>query len=92
MIKTFAHRGLERLFATGSTAGVQTMHVKRLRLVLALLDQATRIEDMDAPGLRLHPLKGKLKGLWAVTVQANWRITFKFENGDAYVVDYLDYH
>jgi proteic killer suppression protein len=92
MIKTFAHRGLERLFTSGSSAGVQAMHVKRLRLVLAMLDQAVCIEDMDAPGLRLHPLKGKLKGLWAVTVQANWRVTFRFEGGDAHVVDYVDYH
>ena len=68
------------------------MHVKRLRLILAMLDGATRVEDMDSPALRLHPLKGKMRGLWAVTVQANWRVTFRFENGDAYVVDYLDYH
>jgi len=68
------------------------MHVKRLRLILALLDDAVRIEDMNAPGLRLHPLKGRMKNLWAVTVQANWRMTFRFEDGDAYVVDYQDYH
>ena len=70
----------------------QAIHAARLRLILALLDQARLVDDLDAPGLRLHPLKGKLKGHWAVTVQANWRVIFRFENGDAFVVDYLDYH
>lgn len=60
--------------------------------MLALLDEARSVDDMDAPGLRLHPLKGNLKGHWAVTVQANWRVTFRFEDGNAHVVDYLDYH
>ncbi len=92
MIKTFAHKGLERFFMTGTTAGIQAMHAKRLRLVLALLDQARVVNDIDAPGLRLHPLKGELRDHWAVTVQANWRITFRFEDGDVYVVDYRDYH
>jgi len=92
MIRSFAHKGLERLFQTGSTAGVQAIHAKRLRQILALLNDALRIEDVNAPGLRLHPLKGELNGLWAVTVQANWRVTFRFEQGDAHVVDYQDYH
>ena len=92
MIKTFAHKGLERLFSGGSTGGVQAIHVKRLRLILALLDTAVRVQDMDAPGLQLHPLKGKLKGWWAVSVQANWRVMFRFLGGDAHDVDYLDYH
>ena len=86
------HKGLERFFRTGSTSGIQAKHDKRLRQILALLDEAISIRDMDAPGLRLHPLKGELKDLWSVTVQANWRITFRFENGDAYIVDYQDYH
>lgn len=63
MIKTFAHKGLEKLFETGSVSGVQPSHVKRLRLILAMLDEAIVVEDMDAPGLRLHPLKGNMKGL-----------------------------
>lgn len=92
MIKTFAHKGLQRFFVAGSTAGIQAIHAARLRLILAMLDQATRALDMDAPGLRLHALKGNLRGHWAVTVQANWRVTFRFEGGDAYVVDYHDYH
>ena len=92
MIKTFNHKGLEKFFGTGSTAGVQVVHAKRLRLILAMLDKATVVSDMDAPGMRLHSLKGDRKGDWAVTVQANWRITFRFEGGNAHIVDYLDYH
>lgn len=92
MIKSFKHKGLERFHETGSTAGVQSRHKKRLRLQLAALDTAKTIEDMDLPGFRLHPLKGEKKGLWAIDVSHNWRIVFKFEDGNAYVVDYKDYH
>ena len=92
MIKGFAHKGLERFFATGATTGIQAIHAKRLRLILAMLDHAQLIDDMAAPGLRLHPLAGSLRGQWAVTVQANWRVTFRFDGGDAHVVNYLDYN
>ena len=92
VIKSFAHKGLEKFFYQGSLAGVQAIHAKRLRLILALLDQAKDVADVDAPALRLHQLRGELAGLWAVTVQANWRVTFRFENGDAHVVNYWDYH
>lgn len=92
MIKDFTHKGLKRFFTTGNTSGIQAIHAKRLRLLLAMLDQAMRVSDMDAPALRLHALKGDLKGHWSVTVQANWRVTFRFKDGDAYVVDYQDYH
>ena len=92
MIQSFAHKGLERFFRSGSAAGIQAMHAKRLRLILAMLNDAIRVKDMDAPGLSLHPLKGSLAGRWAVTVQANWRVIFRFEDGHAHVVDYLDYH
>jgi proteic killer suppression protein len=92
VIKSFTHKGLERFFLTGSRAGIIVMHAQRLRQVLAMLDQAGAIDDMDAPGLRLHQMKGDKKGLWSVTVQANWRVAFRFEGGDAHVVDYLDYH
>jgi proteic killer suppression protein len=92
MIRSFAHKGLERFFRTGSTSGVQAKHAKRLRLILAQLDQATTVQDMGFPGSRLHELKGNRKGVWSVTVQANWRITFRFENGDGEIVNYEDYH
>ncbi|MEW6165905.1 MAG: type II toxin-antitoxin system RelE/ParE family toxin [Pseudomonadota bacterium] len=92
MIRSFAHKGLELFHRTGGTKGIQARHEKRLRLILGLLDAAKAVADMNAPGLALHPLKGDRKGFWAVTVQANWRITFRFVDGDAEVVDYLDYH
>jgi proteic killer suppression protein len=92
VIRSFAHKGLERFFSSGRTSGIQAIHAARLRLILALLDQAGVPADMDAPGLRLHPLKGKLKGYWAVTVQANWRVVFRLVDGDAWDVEYVDYH
>lgn len=92
MILTFRHKGLERFFRTDSTAGIQAKHAGKLRLLLSQLNQAASIEDMDLPGLRLHALKGDRKGIWAITVQANWRMTFRFDKGNAEVVDYEDYH
>lgn len=92
MIRPFIHKGLDAFYRKGSLKGIQSMHAARLRLILGLLDAATKIEDMNAPGLALHPLKGNRKGVWAVTVQANWRITFRFVDGDAEIVDYEDYH
>ncbi len=92
MIISFAHKGLEKFFLTGSKAGIQPRHAKRIRLILAQLHQARTIDDMRIPTLRLHELKGDREGVWAVTVQANWRITFRFEDGDAEVVNYEDYH
>lgn len=92
MIKEFRHRGLERFFLSGSKAGIQAKHADRLRLILARLHAANGPEDMDLPGLALHPLSGNRKGTWSVQVSGNWRVTFVFEDGDAYVVDYEDYH
>lgn len=92
MIKSFRHKGLRRFFETGSTAGIQARQAKRLRLQLAALDTAGTIEDMDVPGFRLHPLRGQLSGRWSVMVNGNWRLTFEFRDGDAYVLDYEDYH
>jgi len=92
MIRSFRHKGLERFFRTGTTSGIQAKHAKRLRLILAQLDRAVLIGDMDFPGSGLHPLRGDRKEIWSVTVQANWRITFRFEKGDAEVVNYEDYH
>ena len=92
MIKSFAHKGLEQFFLAGSKAGIQPQHANRIRLILAQLQQARAIEDMRIPTLHLHELKGDRTGTWSVTVQANWRITFRFVAGDAEVVDYEDYH
>lgn len=92
MIKSFRHKGLRKLFETGSILSVQASHAKRLRMQLAALDTAQAVEDMDIPGFRLHPLKGQLLGRWAVTVNGNWRLTFEFQDGNAYVLDYEDYH
>jgi len=92
MIKSFRHKGLRRLYETGSVAGVQTSHGKRLRMQLAALDSAQVIEDMDISGFRLHPLKGELRGRWSIAVNGNWRLTFEFRDGNAFVLDYEDYH
>lgn len=92
MIKSFRHKGLRRLFETGSTSGVQASHAKRLRMLLVALDTAKVIADMDVPGFRLHRLKGALQARWSVSVNGNWRITFEFKDGNAYVLDYEDYH
>jgi proteic killer suppression protein len=92
VIKSFAHKGLEKYFLAGNAAGIQAIHTKRLRLILAQLDKAKTIDDMDIPTLHLHELKGSRKGVWSVTVQANWRVTFRLVDGDAEVVNYEDYH
>lgn len=92
MIKSFRHKGLRRFYETGNSAGIQPAQRKRLRLQMAALDTATILEDMDIPGFRLHALKGDRKGLWAITVSGNWRITFEFRDGNAYIVNYEDYH
>ena len=92
MIQKFKHKGLKRLFESGVSSGVDPQHVDRIRKILALLETAETLEDMDLPGLGLHPLKGNRKGTWAVKVGGNWRITFKMKNGDAYDLNYEDYH
>ncbi len=92
MILSFRHKGLKKYYETGSTAGIQAKHAKRLRLMLAALDTARVIDDMDLPGYDLHPMQGKKKGTWAISVSGNWRVTFKFEEGNAQIVNYEDYH
>jgi proteic killer suppression protein len=92
MIMSFRQKGLRKFFDTGCTSGIQATHAKRLRMQLAALDTAQAVEDMDIPGFRLHPLKGKMRGRWSITVNGNWRLTFEFQDGNAYVLDYEDYH
>lgn len=92
MIRGFRHKGLARFFACGSTAGIQNEQAARLRLILGRLNAATCPRDMNLPGLRLHELRGNRAGTWAVKVSGNWRITFRFTDGDVDDVDYEDYH
>ena len=92
MIKNFKHKGLQRFFTTGSTAGINAQHAPRLEERLQALHTAVTIEDMDLPGWRLHALKGEKTGLWAINVSGNWRVVFEFKDGHAYVVNYENYH
>lgn len=92
MIKGFRPKGLKKFFETGSKSGIQPAHAARLSRQLAALDKAERGTDMDFPGWRLHPLKGDLADHWSVWVNGNWRVTFTFEDGNAVLVDYQDYH
>ena len=92
MIRAFKHKGLAKFFDTGSKSGIQSQHAERLELVLGTLSASTTPKDMALPGLGLHPLKGARKGVWAVKVSGNWRVTFRFLEKDADEVDYEDYH
>lgn len=92
MIQSFRHKGLKRFFESGTLAGIQPNHAKRLRMLLAALDTARMIGDMDVPGFRLHRLKGSERNRCSVWVSGNWRITFQFTGGQAYILDYEDYH
>ena len=92
MIKSFRHSGIEAFFKSGSKAGIQPKHAKRLSLQLAVLNTAKKESDMNLPGWDWHPLKGPLAGRWSVSVCGIWRLTYAFEIGDAILVDYEDYH
>ena len=92
MIVSFKHRGLKRFFEAGEARGLEPSHLPKIRRILARLNVATEARDLDAPGLRLHPLKGRRKGQWAVDVDRNWRITFTFDGRDCRDVNYEDYH
>lgn len=92
MITSFKHKGLEKFYRTGSCAGIEANHAKRLRLILSNLDQSESPDDMDLPGFRLHELLGTRKDIWSVTENGNWRVTFRFNGKDAEIVNYEDYH
>ena len=92
MIKSFVHQGLKRFFLKDDASGIQPEHRQKLASLLFLLDTAKKIEDMSGGGIDLHPLKHNLDGFWSVKVSANWRLIFHFKDGNAYIVDYLDYH
>lgn len=92
MIQSFRHKGLKRLYEDDDPRGVMAEHLTKLRSILARLDAAGSVEDMNLPGFKLHSLKGEFDGFWAVTVRANWRVLFRMAEGHAFDVDYLDYH
>ena len=92
MIKSFRHKGLEEFFFEDLKRGIRPEHVKKLSRILEWLDVTGSMEELQAPDYGLHPLKGNLKGSWAVKASGNWRVVFEFENGNAYLIDYLDYH
>jgi proteic killer suppression protein len=92
VIQSFRHKGLKRLYEDDDPRGVSTEHQSKLRNILARMDAASSADDMDLPGFNLHALKGDLRGFMAVTVRANWRVIFRFAEGHAFEVDYLDHH
>ena len=92
MIESFKHKGLEKFFQQGDAAKLHQAHRRRLQLILTQLHAAKEINDMNFPGSNLHKLSGERKDFWAVSVSGNWRVIFRFKGGDAYEVDYLDYH
>ena len=94
MIKSFKHKGLEKFFLTGSTKGIQAIHANKLYQLLTLLNSMSSTDDLKLPSLRFHKLQGQEKNLYSITVQANWRITFEFDENtsNVYIVNYHDYH
>jgi proteic killer suppression protein len=92
MVRIFRHKGLQRLFQHDDHSKLPPDMVARIRLILSTLHAAQEIEAMNIPTFRLHPLKGELKGFFSVTVRANWRIIFRFEGGEAFDLDFVDYH
>jgi proteic killer suppression protein len=92
MIRSFLHKGLERFFLKGTKPGIQAKHASKLRLILGRLNASQNPQDMNLPGLYLHQLGGDRRGVWSVRVSGNWRVTFRFTEGDAEIVDYEDYH
>ena len=92
MIRSFRHRGLKRLYERGDSSRVGADLADRVAVALADLDAARKPSDLDMPGYRLHPLRGDLKGFWSMSISGNWRIIFRFDDGDASHVDLVDYH
>lgn len=92
MIKGFRHKGLKLLFETGKASGVNPNHARRIKNILALLETAETVDDMNLPGMNLHELKGKRKATWALKITGNWRITFQLFEGNIFEVNYEDYH
>ena len=92
MIKSWKHKGLKNFYERGDKSGIKSQHAKRLKIILQRLNAAIEASDMNTPGMKFHKLTGKLKEHYSMTVNKNWRVIFKFDNGDAVLVNYLDYH
>jgi proteic killer suppression protein len=92
MINSFKHKGLRLFFENNDPSRLQPHHIEKLRRILYRLDESKSIEELDVVGWALHPLKGELKGFWSIKVNGNYRVTFRFEDGSALDVDYIDYH
>lgn len=92
MIKSFQHKGLEQFFLTGSKSGIQPHHAAKLTVQLTAMSVAEKVDDLGVPAWRLHQLTGDMAGCWSITVNGNWRVIFRFDEGDIALVDYLDYH
>ena len=92
MIKSFKHKGLKRFFEAGSKSGIQAKHAEKLQLILGFLNSAKEVQDMNLPAFRLHSLSGTRANIWSVWVNGNWRITFRFTEGEAEIINYEDYH
>jgi proteic killer suppression protein len=92
MIRGFRHRGLKRLYERGDPSRVRADQADRIALALADLDDARKPSDLDLPGYRLHRLKGDRNGFWSISISGNWRVVFRFDDGDVYDVELVDYH
>ncbi|WP_424973324.1 type II toxin-antitoxin system RelE/ParE family toxin [Dinoroseobacter sp. S76] len=92
MIKTIKHKGLKRYYERGDKSKLPADRMARIRLVMTVLDTANELADIDRPGWRLHPLKGDLQGFYAIDITGNYRMIFRFEDGDIWDLDYTDYH
>jgi proteic killer suppression protein len=92
VIQSFRHRGLKALYEKGDRSRLSAGMVPKIERVLTILDSAATVQELDLPGLRLHPLKGEKQEFWSVTISGNWRIIFRFVNGDAFEVELIDYH
>jgi proteic killer suppression protein len=90
MIRSFQHKGLKRLYDDDDPRGIFSEHVQRVKMILAQLDSAKDISHVNLPGFNLHALKGDMYGIWAITVRANWRITFRYDDANVFNVDYVD--
>ena len=92
MIESIQYKGLRLLWEKDDRSKLSAVQIAKIKMILTLLDNAVTVDDMNFPGSGLHPLRGELAGFWSVKVNANYRLIFRFENENAFDVDYIDYH